>query len=321
MTETWLHPRADAPAALTLGCMNFGKRTPADQALAIIDRAIGQGVQLLDTANLYNRGESERIVGQALRGRRDAAAVATKVGLDRVRGKAEGLSRDVVLAACDASLERLGIEQIDLYYLHAPDPQTPLEETLAAVGELLQAGKIRRWGVSNHASWQVLELRQLALAAGLPPPAVAQQLFNPLVRQLDIEFFRFAARYGLHTTVYNPLAGGLLAGKHHFEDAPAVGSRFAGNRLYQQRYWSRTLFDAVEDLRAIAAEEGTDLVTLTYAFLLEHPGVDSVLVGPGSVEHLDAALAARSVRLSPAARKRVLAVGADLAGTSVRYAR
>lgn len=319
--STWLAPRSDHPAALALGCMNFGQRTPADQALAIVDRAVGQGVAWLDTANLYNRGESERIVGRALIGRRDAVAVATKVGLDRARGGVEGLSRAVVLAACDASLKRLGIEQIDLYYLHAPDPETPQEQTLQALAELLAAGKIRHWGISNHASWQVLELRQLALAMGMPPPAVAQQLYNPLVRQLDVEYFRFAARYGVHTTIYNPLAGGLLAGAHRFEDAPALGSRFAGNRFYRQRYWSRTLFDAVESLRAVAADEGMDLVTLTYAFLLDHPGVDSVLVGPGSVEHLDAALAARAVRLSPAGRERVLAVGDQLAGTTVRYAR
>lgn len=321
MDEIHFAPRGDRPAALTLGCMNFGQRTPPDEALRVIDRALGEGIGLLDTANLYARGESERVVGRALRGRRGAARVASKVGLGRAGRRAEGLSRDVVLGACEASLGRLGLERIDLYYLHAPDPQTPLEETLGALISLREAGKIDRWGVSNHASWQILELRLLSERMGLPAPAVAQQLYNPLVRQLDLEYFRFAARFPIHTTVYNPLAGGLLAGRHRFEDAPPPGSRFDDNRLYRGRYWSRPLFEAVEALRGIASEEGLDLITLCYAFLLGHPGVDSVLVGPASVEHLDAALASRGVRLLPEARARVLDVGQELAGTDTSYAR
>ena len=321
MLDPYFRPRGDGPALLALGCMNFGKRTAADQALAIIDRALGEGIGLLDTANVYNQGESERIVGRALRGRRDRVLVASKVGLDRVGRKSEGLAGPAVRAACEASLKRLGTDRLDLYYLHAPDPETPIEQTLDAVGTLLAQGRIRHWGVSNFASWQVLELMHLAEQRGLPGPVVAQQLYNPLVRQLDIEYFAFARRYGIHTTIYNPLAGGLLAGKHHPDEPPAVGSRFDDNRMYQRRYWSQTLFDAVEALRAIARTEGMDLVTLSYAFCLGHEGVDSMLIGPGSLPHLDAALAARDVRIPAAVRDQVLAVGGNLAGTDVRYAR
>lgn len=321
MDDPNFSPRGERPAGLALGCMNFGQRTTADEARRVIDRALGEGVGLLDTANLYTRGESERIVGRALRGRREAARVATKVGLGRAGRRAEGLSRSTVLSACEASLGRLGMDRIDLYYLHAPDAETPLDETLGAVGELLGAGKIGHWGVSNHASWQILELRLLAREMGLPAPSVAQLLYNPLVRQLDIEYFRFAARYPIHTTVYNPLAGGLLTGRHRFEEAPPAGTRFDDNRLYRQRYWSPPLFEAVEALRAIAADEGLDLVTLCYAFLLGHPGVDSVLVGPATVEHLDAALGARGASLGAQARQRVLDVGQHLLGTDASYAR
>lgn len=321
MDERLFTPRGDQPALLTLGCMNFGQRTPPAEALRVIDRALGEGVGLLDTANMYARGESERVVGRALRGRRGAARVASKVGLGRAGRRAEGLGRETVLRACEDSLGRLGIEQIDLYYLHAPDRETPLEETLGALLSLLEAGKIGRWGVSNYAAWQILELRLLAGRMGLPAPAVAQQLYNPLVRQLDIEYFRFAAGYPIHTTVYNPLAGGLLAGRHRFEEPPPLGSRFDDNRVYRGRYWSRPLFEAVEALRGIASEEGLDLVSLCYAFLLGHPGVDSVLVGPASVEHLDAALASRGVLLRPQARQRVLDVGYQLVGTDASYAR
>jgi len=256
-----------------------------------------------------------------MRGRRGAALVASKVGLGRAGRRAEGLSPDAVLAACEASLGRLGVEALDLYYLHAPDPRTPPGETLGAIGRLLEAGKIRHWGVSNHAAWQILELRHLAEAAGLPAPVVAQQLYNPLVRQLDVEYFRFAARYPIHTTVYNPLAGGVLAGAHRFDAPPPAGSRFDKSRRYQRRYWTRALFEGVEALRAIAADEGLDLVTLSYAFLLGHPGVDSVLIGPGTPAHLEAALAAREVTLTAEARRRVLAVGQAIAGTDARYAR
>jgi len=320
--SAYLRPRAEGePARLSLGCMNFGGRTGGGDARAIIDRALASGVGLLDTANMYTKGTSERIVGRALRGRREAALVASKVGLGRAGRRAEGLSRETVLAACEASLERLAIDSLDLYYLHAPDPHTPPEQTLTAIGELLAAGKIQRWGLSNHASWQILELRHLAADAGLPMPVVAQQLYNPLVRQLDIEYFRFAARYPIHTTVYNPLAGGVLTGRHRFDAPPPAGSRFDGNRRYQRRYWTRALFESVEALRGIAAEEGLDLVTLSYAFLLRHPGVDSVLIGPGSLAHLDAALAAREVTLSEACRRQVMDVGQAMIGTDARYAR
>ncbi len=315
----YLTPKTTPTAALTLGCMNFGKRTPKAEALRIVARAIEGGVGLLDTANVYTDGESERIVGEASRGR--DVLVASKVGLARGPGGAEGLGGATIRAACDASLARLGRDTIDLYYLHAPDPATPFEETLGALAGLRRAGKIRAWGVSNFASWQILELRQLAPAFDLPPPAVAQQLYNALVRQLDVEYFRYAARHPVHTTVYNPLAGGLLAGGHQPGDAPPKGSRFDKNPLYRRRYWQPALFAAVETLRGLADDAGMSLVDLAYTFVLGHPGVDSVLVGPGTLPHLDAALAARDRSLPPDVRARVEAVYVDLVGTDARYAR
>jgi aryl-alcohol dehydrogenase-like predicted oxidoreductase len=322
MSDPTFTPRAEAtgPAPLVLGTMNFGKRTPRDASLRILARAVDAGVTLLDTANVYNDGASEQIVGAFLKGRA-GVRVATKVGLARAGGRTEGLSRAAVLAGCEASLSRLGVETLDLYYLHAPDPSTPPEDTLSAVATLLERGHIQRWGVSNFASWQILELRGLAAAAGMPAPAVAQQLYNAVVRQLDVEYFAYARRHPIHTTVYNPLAGGLLAGGRAFADAPPKGSRFDGNALYRRRYWQRALFAAVDDLSALAAADGLSLLQLAYAFVTGHPGVDSVLIGPGSEAHLDDALAARSAALSPATRRRVEAVYTDLVGTDARYAR
>lgn len=302
----------DAPAAFTLGCMNFGKRTPAPEARRIIDRAIDAGITLLDTANAYTNGASERIVGPAARGR---AMIATKVGL----AKGDDLSESGVIAACEASLGRLGVDAIDLYYLHAPDPRHPVQGTLAALKTLLEAGKIRRWGVSNFASWQTLELRGLAASADMPLPAVAQQLYNPLIRQLDIEYFAFARRYALHTTVYNPLAGGLLA-QAATAGAPVPNARFA-NPMYQRRYWHERQHAAVDALRQIAQSEGVSLLALAYGFSANTPGVDSVLLGPATVAHLDAALACRDYCPSDAAFRQMLAVYHALVGTDARYAR
>jgi aryl-alcohol dehydrogenase-like predicted oxidoreductase len=321
LTNPYLRPRNDSPPVLALGCMNFGARTPEPDAVRIIDRALDAGIGLLDTANMYNDGESERVVGRALRGRKGDVLVASKVGLHIRDGRQEGLSRETVLMACDESLRHLQMDTIDLYYLHAPDPETPIEETLAAVGSLLEAGKIRQWAVSNYASWQILELRHLAASAGMPMPLVAQQMYNPLIHQLDIEYFAYAARYPIHTSVYNPLAGGLLTGLHKAGAPPAAGSRFDGNAKYQRRFWSPALFAAADALADIARDEGMDMVTLAYAFVLGHPGVDSMLVGPGTLPHLDAALVAQDARLTPEARARIVAVAQERTGTDARYAR
>lgn len=316
MLNAYLSPRTTDSAPLALGCMNFGKRTPKAEALRIIDAALDAGIGLLDTANAYNDGASEQIVGEALRGRRDRALVATKVGFGQVNGRPEGLAPATIVAACEASLRRLGAEVIDLYYLHVPDHATPIEGSLGAIQTLLESGKIRHWGASNYAAWQILEMKGV-----LGLPAVSQQVYNALVRQLDVEYFKFTRRYPVHTTVYNPLAGGVLAGVHAADARPPKGSRFDNNTRYRRRYWSRALFAATEDLRDIAADNGLTLVQLAYAFVLRRPGVDSVLVGPGSVAHLEDALAARQIVLSPDTLNRIDAVYRDLVGTDASYAR
>src|SRR5262249_36579253 len=162
----------------------------------------------------------------------------TKCGFGRIDGKPEGLSRARIEAAIDESLQRLRTEWVDIYYLHVPDHDTPIDETLEAVAELIQNKKISAWGVSNYAAWQILEMMHMANADplkkhGLPRPAIAQQLYNVLLRQLDLEYFPFARRYKLHSTVYNPLAGGLLTGRHARDGSTQKGSRFDKNRLYQ----------------------------------------------------------------------------------------
>ncbi len=310
-----------APPGVVVGTMNFGGRTPPEEAARIVRRALDRGITAFDTANLYEDGASERILGQALRGLREQVQIATKVGLRRIRGKAEGLGREQVIRALEESLKRLGTDRVDVYYLHAPDPETPIEETLSAVDTLLEQGKILRYGVSNHASWQILEIIARRDLEGKARPAVSQVLYNALIRQLDVEYAAFARRYALPTAVYNPLAGGLLSGRHAGPEAPQVGSRFEGNRLYQRRYWSGRMFELARSYAAVAADEGMSLLSLSYAWLAGRDVVDAVLVGPVRAEHLDAAADALALKLSPEAARRLDALHREHLGTDASYAR
>lgn len=305
----------------TLGCMNFGKRTPEPEARRIVDLAIARGLTLFDTANAYGDGESERILGRLLKGRREQVRIATKVGW----WKKEGLSPERVRASLDESLARLGADQVDLYYLHVPDHDTPIERTLEGVADVLASGKARAFGISNYASWQALEVLLACDRMGIARPVASQQLYNLLIRQLDLEYLRFAKKYGLHTTVYNPLAGGLLTARHLAsgpdDRAALAGSRFDKNALYQRRYLSDVFLQAARAFAEVAAEAGLTLVTLAYAWLAQRPGVDSILVGPGSLAHLEDALAAREVALSAEALARVDQIHRELVGTDASYAR
>lgn len=322
----WVSPRAaGAKATVSVGTMNFGKRTSAADAGKIIARAIDGGYRFFDTANAYNDGESERILGKAVRAQRAQVAIATKVGFGRNAGRPEGLAKARVLAAFDESRERLGTDYIDVYYLHVPDHGTPIEQTLEAVAELFERKAIRAFGVSNYASWQMLEIDLCCDRMGIARPVVSQQMYNLLIRQLDVEYFRFARTYPVHTTVYNALAGGLLSGRHATgatqPGQPPAGSRFDKNKLYQGRYWTPRMFEAVDAFRAVAEAEGMTLVELSYAWLGSRAGVDSVLVGPATVEQLDAATGAVGKGVSQEAAARIEEIHRGLQGTDASYAR
>ena len=320
-----LEPRNAGESARTtrvcLGAMNFGRRTPEAEARVIIARALELGIAHIDTANAYADGESERVVGEALKGKRDSVVLATKCGFGRVQGKPEGLSRPRLMSAIDESLDRLKTDWVDIYYLHVPDHDTPIEETLDAIQDLLEDQKIKAWGISNYATWQVLEMIHLADARKMARPVIAQQLYNVLLRQLDIEWFSFARRYEVHTTVYNPLAGGLLSGKHARDGSTQKGSRFDKNRLYQGRYFTDTMFDRVEALGNLARAEGMSVLELSYAWLAGAPGVDSILLGPASIAQLEEGVAACSRGLTPEVRGLVDALYRVWMGTDTSYVR
>ena len=229
---------AGSPPALALGAMNFGKRTPADESERIVRRALERGIRFFDTANVYNDGESERILGKALGRDRESVVVATKVGFGRVNGKPEGLSPESLERAIGASLERLSTEQVGVYYLHVPDHATPIERTLDGMKRLLDSGRVASWGVSNYATWQILEMNHLADARSMPRPVVSQVLYNALHRELDVEHFSFTRRYPVHTTVYKPACRRQLprgASTVSSTRRRPKGLRFDQNAFYQRR--------------------------------------------------------------------------------------
>ncbi len=310
-----------APPALALGAMNFGKRTPAGESERIVRRALERGVTVFDTANSYNAGESERILGRALGRDRDRVTLSTKAGLGVNPGRPEGLSPEAMRGALQASLERLGTDHVDIYYLHVPDRATPIEKTLDGIAELVASGRVRAWGVSNYASWELLEMRGIAEARGLGAPVVTQLLYNVLHRELDVEYFAYARRYPIHTMAYNALAGGLLTGLHTFEGSPEKGSRFDANAMYRRRYWTREMFARVEQVGAVARSEDLSLVELAYAWLARRPGVDSILVGPATAAHLDEALAAIERPLSGEARTKLDELARAWLGSDTHYVR
>jgi aryl-alcohol dehydrogenase-like predicted oxidoreductase len=310
----------DAPT-VALGAMNFGKRTTAKESERIVRRALERGVTVFDTANSYNAGESERILGRALGRDRERVTLSTKAGLGVDPGHPEGLSPPAMRRALEASLERLGADRVDVYYLHVPDRTTPIEQTLDVVAELVASGRVGAWGASNYAAWELLEMRAMAASRGLGPPVVTQLLYNLLHRELDIEYFAFARHYPITTLTYNALAGGLLTGSHKWGETPEKGSRFDGNAMYRRRFWTREMFRRVDELGEVARSEGLTLVELAYAWLASRPGVDAILAGPATVEHLDAALAAAQRRLSEAARAKLDDLALGWIGSDTHYVR
>ena len=308
---------------LAFGTMTFGAQTDEATAQRIMDCCLDAGINFIDTANVYNGGAAETIVGKTLRGRRDKVILASKV-----RGKMgdapdeTGLSRSAILKAIDASLARLGTDYLDLYYLHQPDYDSPIEETLETMEELVRAGKVRFPAISNYAAWQVAEILWICEERGYHPYFISQPMYNLIARGIEDEYIPFCQRFGVAVVPYNPLAGGLLTGKHSKQGAPTPGTRFDGNKMYQDRYWLDDDFAAVEDLRSIAAEAGKTLVELALQWLLTQPAVDSIILGASRLEQLQENLkAADGPRLDKSVLERCDAVWKRLRGITPKYNR
>lgn len=273
---------------LTLGSMMFGGQTDASVSQRIIDTAFDQGVNFIDTADVYNDGRSEEIVGQAIAARRDDWVLASKVGMGAADGvvNRRGLSRKNVLRAIEGSLRRLGADYLDIYYLHREDPLTPLEETVSAIGDLLRQGKIRYWGVSNYRGWRIAEIANVAERLGVAKPVVSQPLYNLVNRQVEVEQITAAAFHGIGVVPYSPLARGVLSGKYQPGVAPLGDSR-AGRqdkRILETEWRDESLYIA-QQIKGYAEQRGVGVVEFAIAWVLNNAAVSSAIVGPRTEAH------------------------------------
>jgi aryl-alcohol dehydrogenase (NADP+) len=305
---------------LCLGTMTFGLQCDEATGRAILDRAAAGGITFLDTSDAYPQGGSraegsstvgrtEEILGRWLAGRRHDFILATKCfGAMSSRPWDQGLSRKHILDAIDASLRRLRTDYVDLYQLHHPDPTTPIDETLRALDDVVRAGKARYVGCSNYYAYQVARALGRGEVLGLARLDSVQPRYNLLFRQVERELFPLCAEEGIGVIPYNPIAGGLLSGKHRRDAGPLAGTRFAHPTVgptYRERYWRERELATVEELRGLAAEAGMSMAQLAVAWVLANPVITAPIIGATRPEHLDDALSAVDKGLDPALKARL----------------
>lgn len=288
-------------SALGLGCNNFGMRIGAPASRAVVHAALDAGVTLFDTADVYGgKGASETLLGKALGARRADVVLATKFGMpmDEARGL-QGGSRRYVVSAAEASLRRLGTDWIDLYYLHRPDPETPIEETLRALDDLVRAGKVRYLGCSNMPAWQIVESQWHSRTDALERFVAAQDEYSLVERSAESALLPALEAYGVGLVPYFPLASGLLTGKYRRGEPAPEGTRFAAWASFAQRYTTDANWALVERVEAFASAHGHSLLDAAFAGLLAQPQVSSVIAGATSAQQVRDNVAASAWRLTP----------------------
>jgi aryl-alcohol dehydrogenase-like predicted oxidoreductase len=287
---------------LCLGTMLFGGQTSEADSLSIMDYCYQRGVNFWDTADGYTGGESERIVGKALKGRREDIVLATKVFYpmgDKLNNR--GLNRRHIMESIDGSLKRLNTDYVDIYYMHAPDYETGLEETLDTMSCLVRNGKVRYLGVSNHASWQVADILGLCELKGFVKPVISQNIYNLLLRDVEQELAPCLKAHNMGMAVYNPIAGGLLSGKYKGRDK-GTNTRFANMKNYVDRYWSEENFAAVDKFETIAAQYGSSLLELALRWCVNRLSVTTLVGGVSRLDQIKQNIAAlETTVLSPEA--------------------
>ncbi len=308
---------------LCLGAMMFGGwgNRDHDDAVKIIHRALDAGINFVDTADVYSAGESEEIVGEALRKvDRSQVVLATKVhGAMGEDPNAKGNSRRWVIEECDNSLRRLGVDHIDLYQIHRPDPETDIDETLGALSDLVHAGKVRAFGCSTFPAHQIVEAHWAAERRGRERFATEQPPYSLLVRGIEGDVLPTCERYGMGVIPWSPLAGGWLSGRfgsgkdNTSRRAERIPGRYDMSLPENQRK-----LEAVDQLADLADEAGLSLIELALGFVLEHPAVSSAIIGPRTMEHLESQLGSADVVLEPAVLDRIDEIVAP--GTNVNPA-
>ena len=305
---------------LCLGTMMFGRSTSEADSVAIIERALDQGVNFVDTANAYSAGASERYVGKALAGGRRASVVLATKGffpIDPKDPNGRGLSRRHLIDACNASLERLQTDWIDLYQLHRAQSDVPIDETLRALDDLIRAGKIRYIGTSMFPSWKIVESLWAAKEFGLNRFVCEQMAYNLLDRTAEREVLPAARTFGIATIPWAPLCGGLLTGKYKRDDQSAAGRWHGGKDNFDRRV-TPAAFDVIEGVVALAEEKGCSPSQLALAWLAAQPGVTAPIIGPRTLDQALDNLGAAGVTITDEDRARIDAFAPPLAAT-LRY--
>jgi 1-deoxyxylulose-5-phosphate synthase len=307
---------------LCLGTMTFGLQCDEPTSAAILDRAAAGGITFLDTSDVYplgggldTVGRTEEILGRWLAGRRHEFIVATKCfGAMSARRWDRGLSRKHILDAIEGSLRRLRTDYVDLYQCHAPDDDTPIDETLRALDEVVRAGKARYIGTSNFVAYKIARAMGRSEVLGVARFDSTQPRYNLLFRQIERDLLPLCLEEGVGVIPYNPLAGGLLSGKHRKDGGPTPGTRFTlGNaaRRYQDRYWHERQFETVEALRPLAAEAGISLARMAVGWVLAHPAVTAPIIGASRPEQLDDVLPVAEKGIDAELKERLDALTAD----------
>jgi aryl-alcohol dehydrogenase-like predicted oxidoreductase len=267
---------------LCLGSMMFGDQTDLEEARQIVAHARAQGVNFIDTADVYSLGQSEAIVGELIHGARDEWVLATKVG-NKMSGRPNEAmySRAWMLRECEASLKRLRTDHVDLYYLHRDFNGMDLEEPLRALDALLRAGKIRYWGLSNFRGWRISEAVHMARALNMPGPVVCQPYYNLLNRQPEVEVLPACVHHGLGIVPYSPIARGVLSGKYAPGSEPGAGTRAGrGDKRILETEFREESLRIAQVLKEHCERTGRSLTHFATAWVLAHPGVSSVIAGP-----------------------------------------
>ena len=314
---------------LCLGCMNFSDPTPEAESFAMIDQAIDAGINFFDTANVYSRGGSETAVGKALQrnGKRQRIVLATKVHgrMDDDDILAAGNNRRHIIQQCEASLKRLQTDYIDLYQLHRPNPDIPIDETLRALDDLIRAGKVRYIGTSTFPSWRVMESFWVAKELGLNRFVSEQPPYHLLDRSIEREMIPMAQSYGLAIIPWSPLARGFLTGKYRRGEAIPGDSRFGSDsgrgaavERRRDQHFTDAPFDILDLVQEIAAEKNCSASQVALAWVSSKPGVTSPIIGPRTMAHLVDNIGATEVALSAEDHARLDAI-AEPEGTTVPY--
>ncbi|AOI87713.1 aldo/keto reductase [Burkholderia pseudomultivorans] len=288
---------------LCLGAMMFGGETDEATSTRIIDKAFDQGVNFIDTADVYHAGRSEEIVGRAIAPHRDSWVVATKFGYPAgpdAGPNRQGQSRKWICQAVDASLKRLGTDYIDILYFHRAVTDAPLEEALRAVGDLIRQGKIRYYGLSNFRGWRIAEIVRIADQLGIDRPVASEPLYNLVDRSAEVEQLPAAAHYGIGVVPYSPLARGVLTGKYATDGQPPADSRAGrGDRRIQQTEWRPESLRIAQQVAAHAAARGTTSIAFALAWVLNNRAVSAAIAGPRTEAHWDSYVEALALELGP----------------------